>query len=117
MTLINQIVLATFSERQKSVVVKTNSEELTLGEGEMVDTVFLYFNEAFGTCSILLNKLSSYERGRFTVHWVKNWLKGRAQSVAVKGTTSGWQWVISGVPQGSILGLVLFNVFICDQEA
>lgn len=55
MTLINQIVLVTFSERQKSVVVETSSEELTLGEGEMVDIVFLYFNEAFGTCSILLN--------------------------------------------------------------
>ncbi|GAB0208768.1 hypothetical protein GRJ2_003342500 [Grus japonensis] len=61
-------------------------------EGKVVDVVFLDFSKAFDTVphSILLDKLSNCGMSGFTVRWVKNWLKGRAQRVVVNGATSGW---------------------------
>ena len=88
----------------------------TLDKGDFVCIIFMNLSKVFDTINhgLLIAKLGAYGFQEDALVFMKSYFTNRQQRVRVNSNFSMWKEIISGVPQGSILSPLLFNIFLND---
>jgi hypothetical protein len=88
-----------------------------LNKGGKIDSVYMDFMKAFDKVPHrrLLHKMHRYKISEKVIKWVESFLNNRTQKVIENGTESKCYHVTSGIPQGSVLGPILFVIYINDM--
>ena len=85
----------------------------SLDAGERVDDFYLDMEKASTTWKVFI-QAEYLGICNPLLHWIGDYLKDRRHRVSIDGISSDWKYVSSGVPQGSIIGLILFLIYIND---
>ena len=89
----------------------------SVDNGGAFGALFTDLSKAFDCLSheLLIAKLDAYSLDKKSLRLVNNYLSNRNQRVKINNSFSSWGEILLGVPQDSILCLLLFNIFICDM--
>ena len=101
---------------QYSLLKMIENWKKQLDNGEKVGVIFMDLSKAFDTInhSLLLAKLKAYGFSNQALRLLQSYLCNRFQRSIINGSFSSWNEVITGVPQSSIVGPLLFNIFLND---
>ena len=88
----------------------------SIDKGDIIGAVFFDLRKAFDVVDhdLLLQKLAAYKFSTASQNWIQSYLTNRKQCIVNQNIRSSLQIVKSGVPQGSVLGPVLFLLFVND---
>lgn len=117
---LNNLILSSQHGFQTNRSCQTNLieflDEITkrIDEGESVDICYLDFSKAFDKIphSKLIRVLEAHGIKGSVLNWIKEWLRDRQQWVEIEGAKSDKKQVYSGIIQGSVLGPILFIIYI-----